>query len=456
MLTLALTAGGLSVVSSPAAAAVTDDRIDYWNETLLDAFRDAADFGAPTALSRAAAMMNAAIYDTSVSLGESTTAPYIARVPRQTNVSYDFNANVDVAAYRVLKVVFPDPEVAAKIDAAYALAQATPPVGTPGPGGWSTSVGAGAAAQILAARQSDGSDPGNFVYPVVREPGQWRPTGGSANPTTPHWGRVRPFAINGTPQFRPGPPGGFTSLSTLLASDAYAAQVNEVKKLGRAAPPNPPVPGVPAPPAPTRNADQTVIAHFWANDLKGTYKPPGQLLRHTRIVLRQFPNVSRGERARLYALVSMALADAAIVAWESKFDTPIDLWRPETAIQQADTDFTESTKKDVDWIPESKRRNGIAISPPFPAYVSGHATFAGAWAGVMKSFFGTDNVTFAANTEDPFVAAGVTRTFTSFSAAAAENARSRVYLGVHYQWDADAGISSGTAVGTWIVANRLR
>jgi membrane-associated phospholipid phosphatase len=96
------------------------------------------------------------------------------------------------------------------------------------------------------------------------------------------------------------------------------------------------------------------------------------------------------------------------------------------------------------------------VSPPFPAYISGHATFAGAWAGVMKSFFGTDNVTFTANTEDPFIANGVTRTFTSFSAAAAENARSRIYLGVHYQWDADAGISSGTAIGTWIVANRLR
>jgi hypothetical protein len=99
-----LTAAGLPVGGSPATAAPTDDRIDYridyWNETLLDAFRDAADFGAPTALSRAAAVMNAAIYDTSVSLGESTTAPYIARVPRQATVSYDFNANVDVAAYR--------------------------------------------------------------------------------------------------------------------------------------------------------------------------------------------------------------------------------------------------------------------------------------------------------------------------------------------------------------------
>ncbi|GAA3923376.1 vanadium-dependent haloperoxidase [Actinoplanes auranticolor] len=443
-MTIALTTGGLSIGGSPAAAAATDDRIDFWNETLLDAFRDAADFGAPTALSRAAAMMHLAIYDTSVSLGESTTAPYIARVPRQPGVSYDFNANVDVAAYTVLKALFPDPEVAAKIDAAYALARATPPVGTPGPGGWSTSVGQAAADQILAARRSDGSAD-TIDYQIRRVPGQWRPTGAGPDPVTPHWGRVRPFGINGTPQFRPGPPGGFTSLEAMLASDAYAAQVIEVKRVGK----------LTAPKA-NRDDEQTQIAHFWANDLKGTYKPPGQLLRHTRIVLRQFPNISRGERARLYALVSMALADAAIVAWEAKYDTLIDLWRPESAIQLADTDLTELTVKDPDWLPLSQRRNGTPVSPPFPAYISGHATFAGAWAGAMKSFFGTDNVTFAANTEDPFIANGVTRTFTSFSAAAAENARSRIYLGVHFQWDADAGISSGTAIGTWIGANRLR
>jgi hypothetical protein len=332
--------------------------------------------------------------------------------------------------------------VAAKIDAAYAQALTAGPEGTPGPGGWSTGVGEGAAAQILAARQSDGSAD-TIDYQVSRVPGQWRPTGGSPSPTTPHWGRVRPFAINGTPQFRPGPPGGFTSLDAMLASDAYAAQVNEVKEVGRAK-------------NSSRTEEQTQIAHFWANDLKGTYKPPGQLLRHTRIVLRQFPNVSRGERARLYALVSMALADAAIVAWEAKYDTPIDLWRPESAIQLAGTDKTDRTVPEPTWVPLSQRRNGTPGSPPFPAYVSGHATFAGAWAGVMKSFFGTDNVTFAANTEDPFVASDVKRTFTSFSAAAADNGRSRVYLGVHYQWDADAGISSGTAIGTWIVANRLR
>jgi hypothetical protein len=73
----------------------------------------------------------------------------------------------------------------------------------------------------------------------------------------------------------------------------------------------------------------------------------------------------------------------------------------------------------------------------------------------MRLFFGTDNIAFTATTDDPN-ARGVTRQFPSFSAAAREDARSRIYIGVHYQFDADAGLSSGTAVGEFVVANRLR
>ncbi len=440
-LAVTLTAGTMVAgAGAPANAAPVADHIGFWNEALLITFRNADDFGAPTALARAAAMMNTAIYDTSLSLGEGTTTPYIATVPKRPNVSYDYDANIDVAAYTVLKALFPDPDVIAKLDAEYAKARATPPAGNPLPGGWSTGVGEGAAAQVLQARAGDGSgDPVDYQFSTA--PGQWRPTG-NAGAVTPHWGRVRPFAITSTAQFRPGPPGGFDSLTDMLASDAYATQVNEVKRLG----------GVTSV---ERTAEQTQIAHFWANDLKGTYKPPGQLIRHTKIVMQQFPKMSRGQRARLYALLSLAMADAAIVAWQAKYDTPIDLWRPESAIQLAHQDHTDKTERDATWKPLSKRRSGESFSPPFPAYVSGHATFAGAWAGVLKSFFGTDDVIFDATTEDPEVK-GVTRQFRSFSAAADENARSRVYLGVHYQWDADAGVQAGTALGSWIVANRLR
>lgn len=241
---------------------------------------------------------------------------------------------------------------------------------------------------------------------------------------------MTPFTLSSGTQFRPPPPAGFSSLPDLLASPQYAAQVNEVKSLS-------------AVNSTTRTAEQTRIAFFWANDVAGTYKPPGQLLRHTALIALD-RNLESFAAAKLYTLVSLAMADAAIVAWDAKFRTPIDLWRPESAIRLADTDGNPATEADPAWQPLSVDRNGVRFSPPFPAYTSGHATFAGAWAGVMKRYFGTDNFTFHVDSADPNEMQY--RTYTSFSAAGAENARSRVYLGVHYQFDADFGLSSGDAV----------
>jgi len=82
--------------------------------------------------------------------------------------------------------------------------------------------------------------------------------------------------------------------------------------------------------------------------------------------------------------------------------------------------------------------------------VSGHATLVGAFAGVMRGFFGTDIVTFTAGTEDPNLPSGVTRTFNSFTEAAIEDARSRVYNGVHFDFDGREGRLAGTAVGKYI------
>jgi membrane-associated phospholipid phosphatase len=215
-----------------------------------------------------------------------------------------------------------------------------------------------------------------------------------------------------------------------LASGLYANMFNEVKSLGRAT-------------GSTRTAQQTQTAWFWANDLDGTYKPPGQLLQHTRIVA-QSRFLEARLAARLFARVSLAMADAGIAAWDQKFETPIDLWRPETAIQRATEDGNAATAPDTAWRPLSADRNNVSFSPCFPAWVSGHATFAAAWAGVMRTTFG-DAVSFTATTEDPH-AVGVTRSFTSFTQAATENARSRIYLGVHYQIDADDGLATGYAV----------
>ncbi|MDZ5445313.1 vanadium-dependent haloperoxidase [Micromonospora sp. 4G57] len=127
---------------------------------------------------------------------------------------------------------------------------------------------------------------------------------------------------------------------------------------------------------------------------------------------------------------------------------------PVSAIREAGTDNNAETAAEASWQPLSNNA-GVPFSPNFPAYVSGHATFGGAWAGIMRRYFGTDNVTYTATTEDPH-AVGVTRTFSTFTAAAVENARSRVYLGVHYQWDGDNGVAAGDSVAGHVYASYLR
>jgi membrane-associated phospholipid phosphatase len=292
-----------------------------------------------------------------------------------------------------------------------------------------------AAAVVAAERQNRANDGANATpsYTLDNVPGSWRPTGnGCTTAVDPHWGNVRPFVMTSTTQARRPLPGGYTTYPTLLASSLYAGVVNEVKSLGKSN-------------STTRTAEQTQIAFYWANDANGTYKPPGQLLAHTRIVAEPRLTNPIG-LSRLFALVSFAMADAAIAAWDQKYLTPIDLWRPITAIQLADTDNNAATDKDATWQPLA------ASTPCFPAWVSGHATFAAAWAGVMRNAFG-DNVTYTAGTEDPG-APGVNRTFTSFTQSATENARSRIYLGVHYQFDADDGMASGTSVAA-VAANKM-
>ena len=113
----------------------------------------------------------------------------------------------------------------------------------------------------------------------------------------------------------------------MLGSVEYAAQLAEVRELGEDD-------------SGVRTPEQTEIAFFWANDLDGTYKPPGQLFEITKRVSDQ-KGLTLAENARLFALVAFAMADAGIFAWDAKYDTRLDLWRPETAIREDATDPDE-------------------------------------------------------------------------------------------------------------------
>ncbi|MEV0274376.1 phosphatase PAP2 family protein [Hamadaea sp. NPDC050747] len=445
VIAVTLAATGSVVAASPAQAAPIGDHVLYWNNVLLRAYRTAG--GAPGPLARAGAMMHLAMFESVNTINCYKTGSYdvfnclaIDYTGSNTITTWnnpDVETAIDYAAYTVLSSVYPGQSFSADLTGA----QDGIPVDASQQQGQSVGVKAGQ--NMLSYRNNDNSTDATPYTPSTA-PGFWRPTG-SGDAATPNWGKVTPFSrftdTYRTSQLRPQLPGGYSTMPALLASSAYASQVNEVKSLGRST-------------GSTRTATQTQIGWFWANDLDGTYKPPGQLFTFTRIVSAQ-RGLDQLANLKLFALVGAAMADAGVLAWDVKYQTAIDLWRPESAIQLADTDGNSATTADTAWRPLSADRNGVNFSPPFPAYISGHATFGGAWAKAMSRYFGTDAITFTGTTEDPH-AVGVTRTFTSFSAAATENARSRVYLGVHYQWDGDYGVQTGTKVGDYVSSKLLQ
>jgi len=139
----------------------------------------------------------------------------------------------------------------------------------------------------------------------------------------------------------------------------------------------------------------------------------------------------------------MAMADAAICAWDAKYS--YDFWRPVTAIRNGDTDGNPETVPDPSW-------TFFIVTPPFPDYVSGHSTFSGAAATVLAMFYGTDDLRFTVGSD---ALPDVIRSFRSFSAAAKEAALSRLYGGIHYRSANDDGLAAGIGIGDWTVSHYL-
>ncbi|MBM4077686.1 MAG: chemotaxis protein CheB, partial [Planctomycetes bacterium] len=203
-------------------------------------------------------MTHIAIYDAVNSI-DRNHEPSLDFISAPVGTSKD--AAAAAAAHRVLKTLFPSR--AALYDAALTASLAEIPDG-PGETAGIT-LGKAAADALIAERANDGSqfEP-NYV--IGNNPGDWRPTfpDFANHPFNPGWGNTLPWMMIHGNQFRPVGPLGFKKMADLLKSSKYATQVNEVKLLG-------------AKNSTARTAEQTRIAFFWANDVNGTYKPPGHL-----------------------------------------------------------------------------------------------------------------------------------------------------------------------------------
>lgn len=318
-------------------------------------------------------------------------------------------------------------------------------------------LGRAAAFAVLAFRDHDGSqhaEPRVGVdYIPSDAPGVWRQDPVSLLPIAlgAHWGTVTPFVLQSGSQFRtPVPPN--------MTSTAYATAYNEVKRLGGD--------GVTTPTE--RTADQTHIAIFWAYDGTPSLCAPPRLYNQIALQIADQMGSNDIELARLLALVNVAMADAGIAIWESKYF--YNIWRPVGGIREADAgtgptgigDGNAATTCDPNFMPlgaPASNLTGPNFTPPFPAYPSGHAGFGGALFEILRKFYGTDNIPFTF-VSDEFNGATkdnkgnlrplTPRSFTTLSQAEEENGQSRIYLGIHWSYDKSEGIAQGRKVADWV------
>jgi hypothetical protein len=388
------------------------DAVLDWNDLALDCVR--SDNTAPTISTRNLSILNTAMYDALNSITR-THQPCLFELTAPTNCSAE--AAVVAAGYEVITSLYPS--YIPWANDLYDNFLSTQPPNEALTNG--LNLGLRIALLTLNSRSDDGANT-DLPYIPSDLPGQWQRTPPFYRPPlTPQWGELVPFCLPDIEPFIPPSP-------PPLDSAEYAIAFNEVKNVGGATSTN-------------RTPEQSQIAVFWS-DFSYTAMPPGHWHEIAAAIALSCKN-SLEQNARLFALLSLAQADAAIVCWATKYR--YNSWRPITAIQRADEDGNPGTQKDASW-------SHYLAAPPFPSYMSGHSTFSKASAQVLTRFYGTDAISFSATSDS---LPGVVRTFTSLSGCADEIGMSRVYGGIHFQFDNEAGKRCGQLIGDYISKNFL-
>jgi hypothetical protein len=387
------------------------DVVTHWNKVMLATI--AAGGTDPITSTRTAAIVQAAVFD-AVNGIERKYTPIHANVPKPDGASE--SAAVIESSYSTLAALYPEQRQALKAERNKSLAKLDVGHDALKAG---RDFGALVAADILTWRSTDGFDQELPVYLGGTNIGQWRPTPPDFRPgALPQVATMVPWSIQSPSQFRPaGPPS--------LTGSEYAAAYNEVKTMGSAD--NSP-----------RTPDQTLLAIFWAGNTPAFWN------RIAGSVINDHPGLSLIRKARVFALLNIAMADAAIACWDAKYR--YQFWRPITAISLADVDGNPDTDVDFSWTPL------LGVTPSHPEYVSGHSTVSAAGAVVLAHFFG-DNTAFAIDSER---IPGALRSFSSFSQAVLEVNDARVFAGIHFRTSCLDGNALGTKVAFFVMQQAMR
>lgn len=400
-------ATGLEVRATNSSATVVIE----WNQLLQSTLAAPGNPLTPRYFS----MMHIAMFD-AVNAIEREFEPYRVRM-RGAGGSPD--AAAAQAAHDVLVAI--NPTAAATYDAALAANLGQRPSGFVRRG---AEIGARVAAEVIAWRQNDGWVVPSFpAYSEPLLPGRWQPTppaNGAAVFT--HVLSAAPMAALSPTHFLPPPPPSLTSAK-------YAADVNEVKRLGRSE-------------GSERTEEQTTIARLWSG--VGTTTGFFAVWNNVTADVVKARHLSIVEAARLFVLVNVSIHDALHTTQGSKF--VYGMWRPVSAIRGAATDLNDATDPDAGWL-------SLITTPAYPSYAGNLATIGASAARMLHLFSGKQAGPVAITWKQAGGAPDVTRHYASFWEAADEEFMARIYGGVHYRFDQEAGQQVGKAVADYVFAN---
>jgi hypothetical protein len=403
----------VAVLTFGSAVARADAVLDWNAIAVSTAIKNGQN---PFAQARTGAIVQLAVFEAVNSI-TGDYQPYLGTVSAPAGASAD--AAAVQAAYRVLSTYFPASATA--LDTARATSLASIPDGQAKTDG--IAVGDASADAMIALRAHDGSSPPQFKTPGPAVPGEWQATpscpivNGVASGTAFHWQNVTPFGIPSASAFLLDPP-------PALTSNEYAKAYNEVMTVGSAD-------------STERPQDRADVALYYAAS------SPTQVFNQAAQQVAQAEGGSLSENARAFALLNMAISDSLVASFFNKYH--YNFWRPETAIHGGDTDDNPKTDADPGYAP-------FIVTPCFPSYPSNHGSAANAGAEVLRRLYGEAGHSMTlTNTAVPTIVLQ----YTSFKQITDDISDARVYGGIHFRTDQDAGAVLGRAIGTTVYKGNL-